>query len=131
MRLGRWSSRLGRSPRSSWVQGLTAIAPRRAAWPRAPVPVRYVVLPRYVPRARTALEPLARSDALRQLLEHPNYGLTLWWAVTQLPDEELEWLYATLELELHADGPTADGTSYAGRTFYDIKGFRSFLARRK
>ncbi|CAI5734828.1 unnamed protein product [Hyaloperonospora brassicae] len=69
--------------------------------------------------------------AVRQLLEHPRYGLTLWWAPTQLPDEELEWLYTTLERERHVEGPPADGKSYAGRTFYDIKGFRSFLARQK
>uniref|UniRef100_A0AAV1U4Q4 Menorin-like domain-containing protein n=1 Tax=Peronospora matthiolae TaxID=2874970 RepID=A0AAV1U4Q4_9STRA len=69
--------------------------------------------------------------ALRQLLEQPNYGFTLWWALTQMSDADLEWMYKTLELDIHEEEPTATRQSYAGRTFYDIKGFSRFLARRK
>lgn len=58
-------------------------------------------------------------SALQKLLQGPaNYGLTLWWAATQMPEEEIEWLYKTLE---HSD--------YANRTFYDIRGFESFLKK--
>ncbi|KAG7387607.1 hypothetical protein PHYPSEUDO_013857 [Phytophthora pseudosyringae] len=67
--------------------------------------------------------------ALRALLGPVNYGFTLWWAITQISDDELEWLFSTLEREAHDDG-TGGQTTYAGRTFYDIKGFDSFLAKR-
>lgn len=50
------------------------LPPRPEAWPLAPVPVRYVVLPRYEPRGRTALVPLPRSEALRELLEQ-SFGI--------------------------------------------------------
>ncbi|KAL4086187.1 hypothetical protein PRIC1_014318 [Phytophthora ramorum] len=68
--------------------------------------------------------------ALRPLLGPQNYGFTLWWAITQISDDELRWLYSTLELESHADGGSASQRTYSGRTFYDIKGFDSFLAKR-
>ncbi|KAH7474007.1 Protein FAM151A [Phytophthora ramorum] len=67
--------------------------------------------------------------ALRPLLGPQNYGFTLWWAITQISDDELRWLYSTLELESHADGGPASQRTYSGRTFYDIKGFDSFLAK--
>ncbi|KAL4163692.1 hypothetical protein KRP22_005120 [Phytophthora ramorum] len=67
--------------------------------------------------------------ALRPLLGPQNYGFTLWWAITQISDDELRWLYSTLELESHADGGSASQRMYSGRTFYDIKGFDSFLAK--
>ncbi|KAF1784732.1 Protein of unknown function DUF2181 [Phytophthora cactorum] len=67
--------------------------------------------------------------ALRPLLEPKNFGFTLWWAITQMSDDELEWLFSTLELETHEDG-NGGQTTYAGQTFYDIKDFDSFLARR-
>ncbi|ETK90597.1 hypothetical protein L915_05661 [Phytophthora nicotianae] len=67
--------------------------------------------------------------ALRPLLKQNNYGFTLWWAITQISDEELEWLFSTLELETHDDG-NGGHTTCAGRTFYDIKGFDNFLAKR-
>ncbi|GMF26202.1 unnamed protein product [Phytophthora lilii] len=67
--------------------------------------------------------------ALRPLIARSNYGFTLWWAITQMTDDELEWLYSTLELETHADNAGSQ-TTYAGRTFYDIKGFDVFLAKR-
>jgi len=44
------------------------LVPSSQAWPNAPVPVRHVVLPRYVPRAKTELIPLARTEALAALL---------------------------------------------------------------
>ena len=50
------------------------LAPPAGAWPGRPVPVRYVVLPRYVPRARTVLAPVARSEALGRLLEQ-SFGI--------------------------------------------------------
>ncbi|RMX62098.1 hypothetical protein KXD40_002517 [Peronospora effusa] len=68
--------------------------------------------------------------ALRPLLESPNYGLTLWWAMTQMPDDDLEWIYTTLECSAEAESSTGSSTMYANRTFYDIKGFSNFLARR-
>ncbi|KAK1931076.1 hypothetical protein P3T76_013265 [Phytophthora citrophthora] len=68
-------------------------------------------------------------SALRPLLEPRNYGFTLWWATTTMSDEELEWIYSTLELESHDDCIGSQRT-YTGRTFYDIKGFDSFLTKR-
>lgn len=63
-------------------------------------------------------------DALQKLLLGPrNFGFTLWWAKTQLSDDELEWLYSTLE--------NSALSSFADRTFYDILGFESFLKRRQ
>ena len=56
----------------------------------------------------SALERLYRAN--------PKYGITLWWSKSQLPREELKWIYSTLE-----DGP------YSGRTYYDILGFEDFL----
>ncbi|KAL8004777.1 hypothetical protein Plhal703r1_c09g0048261 [Plasmopara halstedii] len=67
--------------------------------------------------------------ALRLLLESKNYGLTLWWTKTQISDEELEWIFSTLENEQDKSCIDAQPT-YAGRTFYDIKGFDNFLAKR-
>lgn len=62
-------------------------------------------------------------DALQQLLLGPrNFGFTLWWAKTQLDDDELEWLYSTLEDQ---------SSPFVDRTFYDILGFESFLQRRQ
>lgn len=59
-------------------------------------------------------------SALQKLLQGPaNYGLTLWWAATQMPEQEIEWLYTTLE----------QSQTYANRTFYDIGGFDSFLKK--
>uniref|UniRef100_K3WAA0 Menorin-like domain-containing protein n=1 Tax=Globisporangium ultimum (strain ATCC 200006 / CBS 805.95 / DAOM BR144) TaxID=431595 RepID=K3WAA0_GLOUD len=63
-------------------------------------------------------------EALQKLLTGPrNYGFTLWWAKTQIPDEELEWLYATFEEDVQAK-------HFADRTFYDILGFERFLQQR-
>jgi hypothetical protein len=50
------------------------LQPPAGAWPDRPVPVRYVVLPRYVARARTALTPVTRSEALGRLLEQ-SFGI--------------------------------------------------------
>ncbi|KAJ0407650.1 hypothetical protein P43SY_010191 [Pythium insidiosum] len=62
-------------------------------------------------------------DVIRRLLVgHPTFGFTLWWAKTQMSDEELEWLYHTLE-ETHG--------TFASRTFYDVLGFEEFLSRRQ
>jgi hypothetical protein len=66
---------------------------------------------------------------LRPLLGPSNYGFTLWWAITQMSDDELDWLYSTLELDTQA-GSTAEQTDFAQRTFYDIKCFDSFLVKR-
>ncbi|TYZ68691.1 hypothetical protein PybrP1_006624 [[Pythium] brassicae (nom. inval.)] len=65
----------------------------------------------------------ASWDALERLLRASprTFGFTLWWAKTQLPDEELEWLFSTLE----------SAPAFAARTFYDIRGFESFLQRRR
>lgn len=68
--------------------------------------------------------------ALRPLLMPDNYGLTLWWTKTQISEDELEWIYSTLELLKDEDGKN-DRPTYAGRTFYDIKGFDKFLAKRQ
>ena len=45
------------------------LEPPGGLWPTGRVPVRYVVLPRYVPGARTTLTGIARSAALLRLLE--------------------------------------------------------------
>ncbi|GMF40364.1 unnamed protein product [Phytophthora fragariaefolia] len=66
--------------------------------------------------------------ALRPLLAPSNYGFTLWWAITQMPGSEIDWLYKTLELENHTDD-AGNSVRYSGRTFYDIKGFESCLAK--
>ncbi|CAI5746961.1 unnamed protein product [Peronospora destructor] len=68
--------------------------------------------------------------ALRPLLGPPNYGLTLWWAMNQIPDDDLEWIYATLECAAESESFAGSPTMYANRTFYDIKGFSNFLTRR-
>ncbi|KAG7389410.1 hypothetical protein PHYBOEH_007520 [Phytophthora boehmeriae] len=68
--------------------------------------------------------------ALCPLLNPPNYGFTLWWAATQIPDDELEWLFNTLEIETYAHEPSGKATTFAGRTFYDILGFDRFLEHR-
>ncbi|KAF4318930.1 hypothetical protein BBO99_00007918 [Phytophthora kernoviae] len=68
--------------------------------------------------------------ALRPLLGPPNYGFTLWWAITQIPDDEMEWLFNTLEIETHTDEATDSQSTFAGRTFYDILGFDRFLEKR-
>jgi hypothetical protein len=44
------------------------VTPKPDAWPTAPVPVRYVLFPRYVAGAETRLEPLPRPAALANLL---------------------------------------------------------------
>lgn len=67
----------------------------------------------------------------RLLLARSNYSFTLWWALSQMPDEELEWLYHTLELELSAAADVDGKKSLAERTFYDILGFERFLKRRE
>jgi hypothetical protein len=50
------------------------LPPPADAWPGRPAPVRYVVLPRYVSRSRTALTPVTRSEALERLLEQ-SFGI--------------------------------------------------------
>jgi hypothetical protein len=65
------------------------------------------------------------------LLANSNYSFTLWWAISQMPDEELEWLYHTLELELLSEVDADGRKSLAQRTFYDILGFDRFLKRRE
>lgn len=69
-------------------------------------------------------------SALRPLLGPDNHGLTLWWTKTQMADDELEWIFTTLELSRDNDSMDERPT-YAGRTFYDIRGFDAFLAKRK
>ena len=44
------------------------LPPPEGSWPRGPIPVRYVVLPRYVPGARTALTSISKSSALEGML---------------------------------------------------------------
>jgi hypothetical protein len=45
------------------------LAPGEGVWPPGPVPVRFVVLPRYAGHGRTTLTPIPRSAALQRLLE--------------------------------------------------------------
>ncbi|GLE05871.1 hypothetical protein PINS_up015052 [Pythium insidiosum] len=62
-------------------------------------------------------------NVIRRLLTGPStFGFTLWWAKSQMSDQELEWLYHTLE---ETDG------AFARRTYYDILGFEEFLVRRQ
>lgn len=65
--------------------------------------------------------PLLRSSwpVLKRLYKNPNFGITLWWSQSTMDNSELSWIYSTLE---------TPGLSYRGRTFYDIKGFQTFLA---
>lgn len=58
-------------------------------------------------------------SALRPLLGPEHYGFTLWWALTQIPEDEIEWLFTTLESE------------FTARTFYDVRGFDVFLGKRR
>lgn len=83
-----------------------------------PTPLVHVTFPVRATSVR------ASWDALERLLHASpsTFGFTLWWSGTQLPDEELEWLFSTLEETTLA---------FAARTFYDILGFESFLQRRR
>lgn len=63
---------------------------------------------------------------VRRLLARSNHSLTLWWALSQMADDELEWLYHTLEL-----GGEGGQQGLANRTFYDILGFEQFIDRRE
>jgi hypothetical protein len=45
------------------------LAPSPEAWPAGPAPVRYVVLPKYVRGAQTALTPVRPSEVLPHLIE--------------------------------------------------------------
>eukprot|EP00293_Proteomonas_sulcata_P011340 CAMPEP_0184295020 /NCGR_PEP_ID=MMETSP1049-20130417/6024_1 /TAXON_ID=77928 /ORGANISM="Proteomonas sulcata, Strain CCMP704" /LENGTH=262 /DNA_ID=CAMNT_0026603451 /DNA_START=125 /DNA_END=913 /DNA_ORIENTATION=- len=58
---------------------------------------------------------------LKKLLHKENHGLTLWWSQTKLNQDEIGWMYDTLE----SDPGLRD------RTFYDILGFKEFLDSRK
>lgn len=58
------------------------LPPPTAAWPSGPVPLRYIVLPEYVPGARTELVPIGRMPALSRVVQqsyklqaHGAYGL--------------------------------------------------------
>ncbi len=62
--LGRGAPRAGSVEDRVWY-----VAPPGGAWPGGPVPVRYVVVPRYVARAESALTRISRSDALLALLD--------------------------------------------------------------
>lgn len=69
--------------------------------------------------------------AVRRLLAPKNYSFTLWWALSQMADDDLEWLYSTLETPTVSSSGDANELGFAGRTFYDILGFESFLQRRE
>jgi len=45
------------------------LPPPRGAWPARPVPLRYVILPDYVPAAPTTLVPITRTDALAGVVQ--------------------------------------------------------------
>ena len=50
------------------------LPPPAQSWPSGPLPLRYVILPGYRPRARTALVPISRADALARMLEQ-SFGI--------------------------------------------------------
>ncbi|CAH0514710.1 unnamed protein product [Peronospora belbahrii] len=47
-----------------------------------------------------------------------------------MSDDNPEWIYTTLECTPDVESSTGSQVTYANRTFYDIKGFSNFLARR-
>lgn len=57
---------------------------------------------------------------LKVLLDTSDrYGFTLWWSKSILDEQELEYMYDTLE-----------GGQYRDRTYYDIVGFESFYSNK-
>jgi hypothetical protein len=59
-----------RVPRvQGWREMVWYLPPPAAVWPSRPIPVRYVVVPRYVPRARTELVPISRTAALSRVVQ--------------------------------------------------------------
>jgi hypothetical protein len=50
------------------------LPPPARSWPSGPLPLRYVILPGYRARARTALVPISRADALARMLEQ-SFGI--------------------------------------------------------
>ncbi len=57
-------------PRSRFgCRSVHYLPPPVHAWPSTPVPVRYIVFPRYVPGGETELLPISRSEALPRVLE--------------------------------------------------------------
>jgi hypothetical protein len=67
--LGAAASRLRTGGETVWY-----LPPPAQSWPQGPLPLRYVVLPGYRPRARTALAPVSRADALARMLEQ-SFGI--------------------------------------------------------
>jgi HprK-related kinase A len=57
------------APRYRLDEPICYLGPPPDSWPDGPVPVHFVVLPRYRRRARTVLTPVPRSTVLRCLLE--------------------------------------------------------------
>ncbi|CAK4076489.1 unnamed protein product [Aphanomyces euteiches] len=58
--------------------------------------------------------------ALKNLYSNPSFGMTL-WLNEPLSDDDLEWLYHTLE--------TSD-ESLRGRTYYDLQGWNNLVQRK-
>lgn len=63
--VGRYPALRGKALRH-WINGeaVWLLPPPEAAWPAAPVPVRHIVLPRYIPRTPPTMVPISRSTAL-------------------------------------------------------------------
>jgi hypothetical protein len=64
-------------PRSRFGTEVYYLRPNDDAWLPRPVPVRYVVIPRYVPKGQTSLTPISRSSALINLLGQSFNGRVL------------------------------------------------------
>ena len=69
--LGAWYPELADAPPRRRVGGepVWYLPPPAGAWPVAPVPLRHIVFPRYVPGAQAELAPISRADALPLLLQ--------------------------------------------------------------
>mmetsp|Transcript_14319 Transcript_14319/g.30067 ORF Transcript_14319/g.30067 Transcript_14319/m.30067 type:complete len:312 (-) Transcript_14319:42-977(-) len=56
---------------------------------------------------------------LRKLYEaNENWTVTLWWSVSALPEDEMDWIFETLEM---------GDDLFKNRTYYDMIGFGSYL----
>ncbi|OQR82607.1 hypothetical protein ACHHYP_15737 [Achlya hypogyna] len=60
----------------------------------------------------------ANWDALKRVYTNSSHGMTL-WSNEAMSDDELTWLYTTLEMD----------PSLQGRTFYDLPGWTALVAR--
>ncbi|KAL7472900.1 hypothetical protein ACHAXS_013275 [Conticribra weissflogii] len=59
---------------------------------------------------------------LRKLYEvNENWSVTLWWSASVLPEDEMDWIFETLEM---------GDELYKNRTYYDMSGFSNYFSKK-